>query len=131
VLDWGSDSTIQGTKNDWEVNHWYFITITWDEVANSLAIYWGDENNEPILDASMVWSDSVVGLHTENNIMNSIGRVDAQVDGNIDDFRYYSTQRNLTDITEDYLFSSSITDPSLSARYRFENDLSDRSSCCW
>jgi len=125
MLDWGSDITLQGTKDDWEIDHWYFITITWDEVANSLAIYWGDETDEPTLDASTAWSYSVVGLHTENNLMSSRGLAGAEVDGKIDDFRYYSIQRNLTDITEDYLFSSTITDPNLSAHYRFENDLSD------
>jgi len=125
VLDWGADGSIQGLKSDWEIDHWYFIAITWDETANLIAIYWGDETTSPTLDIVSAWTSSTVGFHTENNIMNSIGRSTSQVDGHVDDFRYYSKQRNITEIQEDYLPASTIIDPSLEAYYRFENDLTD------
>ena len=96
VLDWGGDATIQGMKADWEIDQWYFIAIAWNESTNYLAIFWGDETTEPQEDVSTTsWTASTVGLHTENNIMNSIGRTTAQVDGHVDDFRYYTSQRNL------------------------------------
>lgn len=126
VLDWDSDGTIQGTKNNWEVNHWYFIAITWDQSTNSIAIYWGDETNLPTEDASTsTWTGSVVGLHTENNIMNSIGRTTEMVDGHIDDFRFYSVYRTLEDIQGDYLPSLTINYDNLAAYYTFDNDLTD------
>ncbi|TFG31183.1 hypothetical protein EU528_06850 [Candidatus Thorarchaeota archaeon] len=126
IIDWDTDTTLQGSKNNWIVDHWYFFAITWNQYTNSLAIYWGDETTAPVEDASTAgWSGSVVGLHTENNIMNSIGRVGAQVDGNIDDFRYYSSSRNIEDIQDDYLSTSTISDPDLATRYRFENDYTD------
>ncbi|MFW9788199.1 MAG: hypothetical protein ACFFE2_10775 [Candidatus Thorarchaeota archaeon] len=126
VLDWGSDSTAQGSKSSWLVDHWYFIAITWNETANYLAIFWGDETNSPAIDfSSFGWTDSVVGFHTENNILNSIARAGQQVDGHIDDFRYYISDRNLTEIQSDYLPGSTITESSLTNHYEFENDLTD------
>jgi hypothetical protein len=126
VLDWGSDGSLQGSKNNWEVDHWYFIAITWDQNTNYLAIFWGDETTIPVEDTSTSsWTGSVVGFHTENNIMNSISRLGAQVDGNIDDFRFYSTQRNLEEIQSDYLPCMTIADGNLVSHYKFENDLTD------
>ncbi len=125
VLDWGSDTTIQGTKNDWEPDHWYFIAITWSENANTIEIFWGDEHTAPVEDFSTTsWTDSLVGLHAENNIMNSAARA-TQVDGHVDEFRYFNEQRGRNELTEDYRTPLTGTEPGLVHYYEFENDLSD------
>jgi hypothetical protein len=128
TLDWGSDTTFMGTKNDWVHGQWYFFAITWDENSNNLAIYWGDEDTEPVDDGfTSSWIDSVVGLHTENDIMNSAGRASAQIDGHVDDFRYYSVQRTLEDLRSDYRVTLIGSELGLSHYYQFEEDLSDSS----
>ncbi|UCH04172.1 MAG: hypothetical protein JSW05_11420, partial [Candidatus Thorarchaeota archaeon] len=125
ILDWGSDNTLQGSKTDWTPGHWYFIAITWDEDSDTIEIFWGDEATEPVEDASTnSWTDSVVGFHSENNIMNSAGRT-AQVDGHVDDFRYYDAQRGRNELRSDYRKKLSGTEPNLIHYYEFEDDLSD------
>ncbi|MHA2302307.1 MAG: hypothetical protein ACXACD_15275, partial [Candidatus Thorarchaeota archaeon] len=75
-------------------------------------------------DASITWTSSVVGLHVQNDIMNSMQRT-AYVDGHVDEFRYYIVQRNLDDIGGDYKERLAGTESGLSHYYMFENDLSD------
>ena len=126
MLDWGSDGSLQGNKVDWAVNHWYFLAICWNETTDRLAIYWADEDTTPQLDVEVfTWGDSVVGFHSENNIMNSAARSSTQTTGFIDDFRYYHTDRSLLEISEDYLLPSSADDEDLQNHYEFEDDLSD------
>ncbi len=125
ALDWGGDSSLQGSKSDWEPDHWYFIAITWDENSDTIEVFWGDETTEPIEDASTSsWTYSVVGLQSENNIMNSAGRT-TQVDGRVDDFRYYDVQRGRNELTTDYREKLAGTEPHLIHYYEFEGDLSD------
>ncbi|MFX1265340.1 MAG: hypothetical protein ACFFH0_08160, partial [Promethearchaeota archaeon] len=125
MLDWGSDNTLLCSKTDWIPDHWYFIAITWDEYSDTIEVFWGDETTEPIEDASTnSWTDSVVGFHTENNIMNSAGRT-AQVDGHVDDFRYYDAQRGRNEIRSDYREKLTGTESNLIHYYEFEDDLSD------
>lgn len=126
VLDWGSDTTLTGTKDNWVLGHWYFIAITWDENANSLAIYWGDNETLPTVDISTTtWTDSVVGFHAQtNNIMNSAGR-DTQVDGRVDDFRYFNIQRTEQQLQSDYLTRLSGNEAGLQDYYQFERSLED------
>ena len=125
-LDWGSDNTLLGTKNDWLTNHWYFISIVWDQSTNFLAIYWGDEEIEPIEDmSSSSWSDSVIGLLSQNDIMCSRGTASYSVDGHVDDFRYYTLARSLEDLRSDYNKQLSGTEEGLAHYYKFENDLTD------
>jgi len=125
VLDWGSDTTFQCSKDDWEPDHWYFIAISWDEDSDTIEIFWGDEETEPTEDASTgSWTGSVVGFHSENDIMNSAARTD-QVDGHVDDFRYYDRQRGRNDLTSDYRESITGAEPGLIHYYEFEDDLSD------
>lgn len=127
VLDWGSDTTFQGIKSDWESDHWYFIAITWDESANSIEIFWGDEDTSPVEDVSTnSWTDSLAGLHRENDIMNSAART-AQVDGHIDEFRYYDVRRGRDDLVGDYREQLTGTEPNLVHYYEFEDDLTDSS----
>ncbi|MFW9892667.1 MAG: hypothetical protein ACFFFO_10715 [Candidatus Thorarchaeota archaeon] len=126
MVDWGSDNTFQGTKSDWIPNHWYFIAITWDEDLNSISFYWGDENHEPVEDSSTLsWTGTLSGYHTENDIMNSRAYSLGRVDGHVDEFRYYTVQRNLEDVIGDYNITLSGTEPGLSHYYMFEDDLED------
>jgi hypothetical protein len=128
VLDWGGDGNLQGTKSDWIAGHWYFLAITWNETFHRLSIYWGDENTLPTHDASSItWSSTVLGLLTQNNIMNSAGRTTAQVAGHVDDFRYYDVERELEDIQGDYTLVQTGTEPGLVHYYEFEDDLTDSS----
>ncbi|MHA2302735.1 MAG: hypothetical protein ACXACD_17450, partial [Candidatus Thorarchaeota archaeon] len=124
VLDWGTDTTLTGIKSDWVPDQWYFFAITWNETSDFLAFYWGDELTMPQLDASITWTSTVVGLHIQNDIMNSIRRT-AYVDGHIDEFRYYDVQRTLVDFRSDYQERLQGTEPGLSHYYMFENDLAD------
>jgi hypothetical protein len=125
LLDWGVSSALTGSKSDWQPNHWYFFAITWNETSDFLGFYWGDETTMPQLDASRItWTYSVVGLHIQNDIMNSMTRT-AYVDGHIDEFRYFTIERSLDDIRGDYRSRLSGMESGLSHYYMFENDLSD------
>ncbi|MHA1903342.1 MAG: hypothetical protein ACW968_04980 [Candidatus Thorarchaeota archaeon] len=125
VLDWGIDTSLTGSKSVWLTNHWYFFAIVWDEPSDFLAFYWGDETTLPQEDAAIyTWTSSVVGLHIQNDIMNSITR-SAYVDGHVDDFRYYDIPRSLVNISGDYRKSLSGIESGLIHYYMFENDLSD------
>jgi hypothetical protein len=126
VLDWGVGSALTGSKTNWEVDHWYFIAIVWDDTSNFLGIYWGDEANAPSEDASTsLWTSDVLGRLTENNIMNSMART-TQMNGLVDDFRYYTAARSITDIRSDYLSELSGSESNLTHYYEFDNDLEDR-----
>ncbi len=126
VLDWGGDGSLTGNKNDWVPHHWYFIAITWNETSNDLTIVWGDEETLPVVDAaSTSWYTSTIGRHTENNIMNSAARTSSFVVGRVDEFRFWSVERNLDEIRSDYLAVLAGTEPYLSHYYEFEEDLTD------
>jgi hypothetical protein len=125
VLDWGSDGTLTGTKSDWLIDYWYFVAITWNDDANTLAIYWGDENNEPVIDAySTSWFESVTSQSSQNCIMSSRGST-YPVDGHVDDFRYYSIERDIDEIRSDYRISLTGSEAGLVHYYKFENTLDD------
>ena len=126
VLDWGTESTVQGQKNDWEISHWYFIAVTWNQSSNSLRIFWGDESIAPQGDFSIdTWSYDVIGSHTANCIMNSLSEPNSEVNGNVDDFRYYDVQRTLLEIRSDYRKPSIDTELHLEHWYSFESDFTD------
>jgi hypothetical protein len=126
VLDWGADTSLTGTKSDWLTGHWYFLAITWDETTNSLSIYWGDEEIQPTEDASSTsWTNSVVGLLTENDIMSSRATTSYRVDGHIDDFRYYTIKREVEELRSDYRITLTGSESSLVHYYKFENNLED------
>jgi len=126
VLDWGDDTSLQGTKSDWLIGHWYFIAITWDELTTSLSIYWGDEETQPMEDAaSTSWTSSVTGLLTENDIMSSRATTSYRVDGHVDDFRYYSVDRELEELKSDYKITLTGSESDLVHYYRFEDSLED------
>lgn len=129
VLDWGTDTSLTGTKSSWLANHWYFIAITWDQATNTLAIYWGDEDNQPAMDASTgSWTSYVTGRLTQNNIMCSRGTASYHVDGHVDDFRYYTVQRNIDEIRSDFNISLTGSEADLEHYYQFENLLDDSAS---
>jgi hypothetical protein len=125
TLDWGSDSTLQGIKDDWVQNHWYFIAIVWNENTNLLGLYWGDEQTEPEVDlVSTSWTDTVFGLLAENDIMNSAAR-SAQVNGHVDEFRYFDVQRSQEDLADDYRRPLEGNEHGLQHYYEFDGDLKD------
>ena len=128
TLDWGSDNTLFGTKSNWSIDHWYFIAITWDQTINSLVAYWGDEETEPIEDASLSWTGSVSDLLTQNNIMSSRGSASYRVDGHVDEFRYYSVERSLDELRIDYRTTLTGSELGLVHYYQFENGLADSAS---
>ena len=126
VLDWGTDTVLTGTKASWLADHWYFIAITWDQATNTLAIYWGDEENQPVMDASTgSWTSYVTGRITQNNIMCSRAQPSYHVDGHVDDFRYYDVQRNIDEIRSDYNIALTGSEDNLEHYYQFENLLDD------
>ena len=125
ALDWGSDNTLIGTKSSWSTDHWYFIAITWDQTGDSLAVYWGDEETEPVEETSSSWSGSVSGLLTQNSIMSSRGSASYRVDGHVDEFRYYSIQRSLDELRSDYKLALVGSESGLVHYYEFEETLTD------
>ena len=125
VCDFDSDFTLTGSKTDWIIDHWYFIAITWDETTNNITMYWGDENNEPIKDATIsTWTGSVLGLHMENDIMSSRGG-SYQVNGHVDEFRYFNVSRSSNEIRADYRNKLTYYETGLVHYYQFENSLTD------
>ncbi len=127
TLDWGSDNTLVGAKSTWLENHWYFFAITWNQSSNTLSIFWGDQSTEPSLDVTTTaWTGAVNGLLTQNKIMNSETK-SANVDGHVDEFRYYDIERSLEEISSDYQEVVSGDQNGLNHYYRFEDDLSDSS----
>ncbi|MHA1576622.1 MAG: hypothetical protein ACTSU3_04615, partial [Candidatus Thorarchaeota archaeon] len=126
VLDMGGDTSLTGSKTDWLPNHWYFLAIVWDETTNFLGIYWGDEETSPVLDSSTSsWPYSVVGYHSENDLMTAAARATTIVDGHVDDFRYFNIRRNLENITADYNMPLSGSEEGLTHYYELDADLSD------
>jgi len=127
-LDWGSDNTLLGNKNDWITDYWYFISIVWDQSANYLGIYWADEDTEPTEDvSSSSWTGSVVGRLSENDIMSSRASPSYAVDGRVDDFRYFTIVRSLEDLRSDYKKVLTGSEEGLAHYYKFDNDLTDSS----
>ncbi|MHA2276563.1 MAG: hypothetical protein ACXAC2_12380, partial [Candidatus Kariarchaeaceae archaeon] len=86
----------------------------------------GDESITPTIDSSNnSWVGSIVGLpFAQNNIMASKNGVNP-VDGHIDEFRYWNTERTLTEIQSDYQTVLTGAESGLQHYYQFENSLVD------
>ena len=67
VLDWGaSDSLTSGIS--FVADKWYFIAISWDEVANTLILYVGDQDTVPVVDTqSTSWFSAVSTVGVTQN----------------------------------------------------------------
>ncbi|MFX1285665.1 MAG: hypothetical protein ACFFB5_18640 [Promethearchaeota archaeon] len=124
-LDWGVTDALLYTHG-FTTNTWYFWAVTWDEIANTIYIYEGDENNQPSQVASTsTWTGAVSTIGViQNNIMNSRNS-GYEVDGHVDDFRYYDTDRSLSAIQNDYKTKLSGSESNLVHYYEFDNDLTD------
>ncbi|MHA1969569.1 MAG: LamG-like jellyroll fold domain-containing protein, partial [Candidatus Hodarchaeales archaeon] len=132
TLDFGNGNVLQYSHGMTTTNKWYFWAVTWDENTDTIIVYEGDENNEPSLVASTtswIYNVSTVGV-TENNIMNGGHKNggDYEVNGHVDDFRYYDTSRSLAAIQNDYNKDLTGMESSLVHYYKFDEDLTDSAS---
>ncbi|MFW9995303.1 MAG: hypothetical protein ACFFD4_24920 [Candidatus Odinarchaeota archaeon] len=125
-LDWGVGTGTIYYTHGFTTNKWYFWAITWNENTNTIKVYQGDENNQPTQKVSNTnWLDQVsTTILIENNVMNSRGG-SYEVDGHLDDFRYYNTDRSLTAIQNDYKTALTGTESNLVHYYALDNDFID------
>jgi hypothetical protein len=127
VLDWGGDN-IMTSANTFTTGTWYFMAFTWDEIANDLIFYVGDENSAPTQDANSQ-EGSYIG------IVSTIGQAtvywgngygaNQPVDGHMDDIRFYNTVRTLSEIASDYNQTLSGNESDLVNYYELNNDYTD------
>ena len=139
-LDWGIGSSPEGENaivaaNPFtEAGKWYFIAITWDDTADRLQVYAGDEAAISLLaENSPPWTGdmSAVGLITENLFLNSAGGNGSKnyaVDGKGSDLRYYDVVRTLADIQNDYMQRLTGSEAGLQAYFPLQADLGDAGS---
>ncbi|MFX0113546.1 MAG: hypothetical protein ACFFB3_03280 [Candidatus Hodarchaeota archaeon] len=126
TFDWGSDWTFTYTHGFTTIDKWYFWAVTWNETNNDIYVFEGDETTVPSQVAyNDSWIDTVstIGV-TENTIMNSRAGSYA-VDGHIDDFRYWDTDRSLSALQNDYDTVLTGSESNLVHYYKFDNDLGD------
>jgi len=125
VVDWGVASSIT-SSTDFTAGKWYFIAIVWNENADDLYLYIGDEDNLPTLDAyNNAWTSTVstVGV-TENNFMASKNGVDP-TDGHGDDLRYWDIDRTLVEIQSDYETELNGSETNLRSYFKLSSDFDD------
>ncbi len=125
VIDWEVASSIT-SSTDFTADKWYFIAIVWNENADSLYLYIGDEDNIPTLDAyNNAWTSAVstVGV-TENNFMASKNGVDP-TDGHGDDLRYWDIDRTLAEIQSDYDAELNGSETNLRSCFKLSSDFDD------
>ncbi|MCY3410656.1 MAG: hypothetical protein INQ03_03365 [Candidatus Heimdallarchaeota archaeon] len=127
AFDWMGDNSLGSIKNDWTLNKWYYIAITWSNTSSTLNFYWGDESSQPQFDRGITWNAGPTAYHTENNIMASKGGVQP-VDGLISEFRYWDISKSLVDLQAYYNKELSGNEFNLQHYYTFENSLSDIAS---
>jgi hypothetical protein len=130
VLDWGGDN-IMTSANTFTTDTWYFMAFTWDEIANDLLFYVGDENSAPIQDANSQ-EGSYIG------IVSPIGQAtvywgngygaNQPVDGHMDDIRFYNTVKTLSEIAADYNQTLIGNESGLVNYYELNNDYTDSAS---
>ncbi|MHA2296296.1 MAG: hypothetical protein ACXADA_09755 [Candidatus Hodarchaeales archaeon] len=124
-LDWGSGNTLDTTNLNLQTGKWYFFAVTWDEDADMLTFYVGDENTSPVEEASLSnWTETLSEPVDDNNFMASDDGEDP-VDGQGDDLRYYNTVRSLVDIQADYNKTLTGNELGLVNYYRLDNDFTD------
>lgn len=126
ILDWGGTSSLTSSTS-FMTGQWYFVAITWNEQTDNLHLYVGDQLNPPSLDAQnnrWVSQVSTLGVDNQNNFMASRGGVDP-TDGNGDDLRYWSLERNLTEIQSDYDTELTGSEASLRSYFKLNNGFSD------
>ena len=125
VIDWGVASSIT-SSTDFTAGKWYSIAIVWNENADDLYLYIGDEDNLPALDVyNNAWTSAVsaVGV-TENNFMASKNGVDP-TDGHGDDLRYWDIDRALAEIQSDYDAELNGSETNLRSYFKLSSDFDD------
>jgi len=140
-LDWGFGGNNEGAigthsiaANPFTVaGTWYFIAITWDDAADQLKVYSGDETAVSLLSENLSWTGdmSAVGLITENLFLNSAGGNGLKnyaVDGKGSDLRYYDLVRDLAQIQSDYDLRLSGSEAGLQAYFPLQADSADAGS---
>jgi type II secretory pathway pseudopilin PulG len=138
ALDWGTDTALSISNHPFTIEgKWYFIAITWDEVAHTLRMYHGDETTAPAIIAEtpsdpidpLYWNAlvSATGI-TKNLFMNSSGGNGNQnyiVDGKGADLRYYDVARTAIQIQNDYNTRLNGNETNLQAYFPLQADLLD------
>jgi hypothetical protein len=125
VLDWGSAGSMT-SATAFTANQWYFIAIVWDETANNLFLYIGDQSNAPTLDANSLsgtWTGTTP-LPTENRFLNGLGGSEP-VDGHGDELRYWNITRSLAELQSDYNITLSGSESGLRSYFRLDNSFTD------
>ncbi len=126
VLDWGSTASMTSAAV-FTADHWYFIAIVWDEIADNLLLYIGDANNAPTLDAyslSGTWT-STTPVPTENRFLNGIGG-NEPVNGHGDELRYWNITRSLVELQSDYNNTLTGSESGLRSYFRLDNSFNDK-----
>ena len=125
VLDWGGTSSMT-SATAFSADIWYFIAIVWDENANNLLLYAGDENNPPTLDANSLNGNwlSTTPSPTQNRFLNGLGG-NEPLDGHGDDLRYYNIARSSSEIQSDYNVTITGTETNLRSYFKLDNNFDD------
>ncbi|MCW4041978.1 MAG: hypothetical protein NWE83_14660, partial [Candidatus Bathyarchaeota archaeon] len=107
-------------------NQWYFIAIVWDETANNLFLYIGDQSNAPTLDVNSLsgtWTGTTP-LPTENRFLNGVGG-NEPVDGHGDELQYWNITRSLAELQSDYNITLTGSESGLRSYFRLNNSFND------
>ncbi len=125
VLDWGGTGSMTSATT-FSADIWYFVAIVWDENANNLFLYVGDENNTPTLDTNSLNGNwlSTTPSPTQNRFLNGLGGEDP-LDGHGDDLRYYNIARSSSEIQSDYNVTITGTETNLRSYFKLDNNFDD------
>jgi hypothetical protein len=125
VIDWGTAASITSNR-DFTIGKWYFTAVVWDENADDLYLYVGDQANPPALDTyNNAWTSTVSTVGAiENDFMASRNGVDP-TDGHGEDLRYWNTNRTLADIQDDYDTELTGSENNLRSYFKLDNSFDD------
>lgn len=125
VLDWGSAGSMT-SATAFTANQWYFVAIVWDETADNLFLYIGDQSNSPALDGNSLsgtWTGTTP-VPTENRFLNGLGGSEP-VDGHGDELRYWNITRSLAELQSDYNITLTGSESGLRSYFRLNNNFND------
>jgi hypothetical protein len=126
TLDWGNTSTLTSTTT-FSADQWYFIAIVWNETADDLLLYVGDQETLPVLDGSSLngtWTNTTP-TSTENRFLNGLGG-NEPVNGHGDDLRYWNISRTLQELQSDYNASLTGSESGLRSYFPLDGDNIDQ-----
>jgi hypothetical protein len=125
VLDWGGAGSMTSVTA-FTANQWYFVAIVWDETADNLLLYIGDESDVPTLDVNSLsgtWTGTTP-IPTENRFLNGLGG-NEPVDGHGDELRYWNITRSLAELQSDYNTTLTGSEPGLRSYFPLNNNFAD------